>query len=83
MKALPQWVNKTENSLDWTYASVACTTSGGIHVQSINTTGNITYGDITYHQLYEYTWDVVELRGFDLIQVSISVSQSLDITTGN
>ena len=64
-----QYRNKSKNSSHWTYAAVACTNAGGIRNSVLP--GEITYGDVVTVQPFENTWDVVEIKGEDLLNVCI------------
>lgn len=66
-----QWVDEAESDEDWTYAAIACHNSGGFRA-SIQANINITVSDLIAAQPFENTYDVVDVKGTDFLQVGCS-----------
>ena len=66
---LPQYRAKAESPNHWTYAAISCMNAGG--VRNSIPEGTITYGDVATVQPFENTWDVVDILGSDLYNVSV------------
>lgn len=66
----PQYVEKAEDKTVWTYAAVGVLNPGGVRASIDSTNEDITLADLMMAQPFENTWDVLELNGSCILQVS-------------